>query len=226
MFLAAMFTLAGLGSLIYALWQAGLQLRNFGPVMAWESFMWPGLLALAALVCAMILGLAALRRKSKSLAIFQNGFVLRERGVTHAWRWEEVDAITSRVTRNYLVGIYSGTRHHYIIRRVDGSEMTLDDSIFHVGQAARFIQQETFQGRFDAVVRKIESGESVPFGPFLLASGDFRMGEMAYDWSGLKGVEMRNGKLTIDGKTKISLRVDEIPNLDVLVTILLQNVQP
>ncbi len=211
--------------MIYGLWQVGLQLRGFGPAKAWEIFLWPGLLAAAALALGGVLGLSAIRRRDRSLSIFERGFVLRERGRATAWQWEEVVAITSHVTRNYLLGIHAGTRHRYTLRRVDGSEMILDDSIRRVEQAVRFIQQETFQGRFGQVVREIESGESVAFGPIQLEDDGFRVGGRACPWSEFQGVEMRNGRLYISSKTKLALPVEEIPNPDVLVTILLQNVQ-
>ena len=43
--------------------------------------------------------------------------------------------------------------------------------------------------------------------------------------SAVPAAEMRNGRLYISSKTKLALPVEEIPNPDVLVTILLQNVQ-
>jgi hypothetical protein len=225
LFLAALSTLAGLGVLAYGLWRVGLRLMDFGPAQAGEGFLWLSLLAFAVLAAGVALGLAAIRRKAKTLAIHQNGFVLREQERVHAWRWEEVDAITGRVVRNYLVGVHAGTRHHYVLGRADGSEVILDDSIRHVGQAVRFIQQETFRERFGRVVRRVEAGESVAFGPFLLARDGFRIGDSVYNWPDLHGVEMRHGKLFIRSITKVTLPADAIPNLDVLVTILLQNVK-
>jgi len=224
LFLAGLLTLVGLGILFYALWRVGQHLKDFGPVVAGQSFFWPGVTAVSALLFAVVFFLSAIRKTSKSLAIFQNGFALQERAVSQAWRWEDGLAVTSKVTRTYVVGIYSGTRHHYTLKRADSAVAVLDDSFQLVDQAVRFIQQETFQMRFERVVQQIEAGKSVAFGLFLLASEGFRYGEQAFRWSELQGVEMLNGKLYISGKTRFSLPVDEIPNLDVLVTILLQNV--
>ena len=222
--LAGLLTLAGLGILLYTLWQVGQQMRSFGPVVAGQSFFWPGVAAFSAFLSGVVFWLAAIRKTSRSLVIFQNGFVLREQGNSYAWHWDDVLAVTSKVTLTYMVGIHSGTRHHYTLRRADGAGGVLDDSIRQVDQAVRYIQQETFQRRFERVVQQIEAGKSVAFGPLLVASDGFWYEEQAYQWSEIEGVEMLNGKLYISGKSKFSLAVDEIPNLDVLATILLQNV--
>ena len=222
--LAILFILAGLGILFYGLWQAGLQFRNYGPAMMGRIFFWPGLLTCGALVLSAVLGLAAVRSGNKTLTIFKTGFVLRERNKVQVWGWEDVAAITSSVTRNYLVGIYSGSRHIYTLERVDGSKALLDDSIRQVEQAMKSILQQTFTERFERVVQQIESGKSVPFGQILLSNEGLRVGHHAYGWGDLQNVQMQNGVLHLIGATNASVKVREIPNPDVLVTILLQNI--
>jgi hypothetical protein len=165
--------------------------------------------------------------------IYKHGFVSTNGKAPQVFRWDQVETIWVRVTRNYYNGIYTGTTHSYRVRRWDGVEVVLNDRFTGIAAVGDMVNEQITQCKFPHFVAAYNAGQIIPFGPLSMSrQGISNAYSMTLPWWEIKGVSMQRGYIVFNkgGKwAKWSLqRVSALPNALLFVSlarfILKQNV--
>jgi hypothetical protein len=178
-------------------------------------------------VLGLLAGWRAYANWNKGVATFERGFAYNDRKGLQIWRWEEVAAMKSTITRHYIHGIYTGTTHRYTLYHPQKQRLELSDSISKVEELAKDIDQNIFPLLYKSAADQYNTGQTIAFGPVAISKGGIEIGKKTYPWADVKEVSVHNGVLKVSrneggwfsgARTSVSM----IPNLGVLLAIIQQ----
>lgn len=192
--------------------------------------LWPVGLACAALGVCLLYRLArtpgfAGRQAGKRVDVYANGFIQSDAsGPRVALRWDSIDSVCQRITRNYPNGISTGTTYIYTITSHDGTTVRLTQ--FYVGIAAlgETIVREVTRVQLPRAMAAIQRGETVTFGELALnARGITCTGRSQVPWAQVDRVQVNRGYVSLRqaGRWQSWSRgqASQIPNLFVFLTL-------
>jgi hypothetical protein len=227
---ALIFLAAAAGVQIYGLYLACQGWKRYGAAVVGAAISWPLAIAAGLFLLSLACAAIAYANRAKAILLHQNGFAYRDRRGLHPWRWREVAALRSAITRHEVFGIHAGTMHAYTVENRSGEQITLDDSFSRVEELGRSIEENTFPLLFEQAAQQYDSGRNSSFGPVTVSKAGIQVGRKSYAWGEVQRVSIRRGVLRIAQKgggpfsgAKIALA--SIPNLRVLVNIIRQVVK-
>ncbi len=225
--LVAFFIFLGAAVLVflYGLYDTYTAYVRNGPATIDNHLITPLLVAGVLFLLGVLGGWAAYNNWNKGVAVYDNGFAVRDRKGVHTWLWTDVISYTAAVTRHYTNGIYTGTTHVYTIYNRQNERISLSDTYKNVEQVAQAIENGSFPSRYAAASQLYNSGQVVVFGPVAISKGGIVIGKKTYPWAEVKEVSIHQGVLKISKKdggwfSGASATAPSIPNLRVLLSII------
>ncbi len=162
----------------------------------------------------------------KAVVIYDNGFGYMDRKGLQTTRWEDINSITSAVTRHYTNGIYTGTTHTYTILKRDQTRLVINDAIQKVEEVATKIRTSVYPLIYPAYAQSYNNGKPLSFGPVVLSKADgIQIGKKSYPWDQVAKVTIHQGFVQVAKKgggwfSGASAAAATIPNLEVMLSIL------
>lgn len=162
----------------------------------------------------------------KTVVVYENGLVFLDRKGVKTIRWEEVDTMTSQVTKHYTNGIYTGTTHLYIIVKKDQERIGLDDRIKDVEKAAGMIRQKVFPLLYKRYSEAYNTGQPVVFGPVMISrAGGYQVGKKQFLWEEIDSITLQQGTIKVSRRngglfSGSNTLASTIPNVEILLAII------
>ena len=125
---------------------------------------------------------------------------MRDRHGLQPWRWEEIVALTSAVTRHYTNGIYTGTTHVYTLYNKKNNRLVLNDAMGKVEELAKAIEEGSFPFFYERLALQYDSGQPVIFGPVAISKNGIQVGKKVFPWTEVKDVSLNQGFLKVSKK--------------------------
>jgi hypothetical protein len=212
---------------LYGLYATYLAYQKHGPAMIDDKLVWPVFIALILLLLGLAAGWSAYANWKRGVALYDQGFAVRDRKGILSWRWEEVASLTTAVTRHYTNGIYTGTTHLYTLYNRHNERLVLNDIYVKVEELAKAIEECIFPHLYGRAADQYNTGQMLIFGPVAVSKAGIRIGKKTYPWTEVKEVSIHQGTVKVSKKdggwfSRASARVSAIPNLRVLLTIIHQ----
>jgi hypothetical protein len=216
---------AGAAVLAYGVYEAYVWSQRYGPALIDDKLTIPLLLASALFLLAMLVAWTVIFSWNKSVALYERGFVARDRKGFQTWRWEDVTRLYAAVTRHYANGIYTGTSHVYTLVDAQGKRLVLNDSYARVEELGKLIDQKTLPILYERASGQYNAGHNLPFDRVTISKSGIQVGKKAYPWGEIEQVSVRRGILRVakkDGSwfSGASAPVSAIPNLRVLLSMI------
>ena len=162
---------------------------------------------------------------------YRDGCAYRASGKDiHTWRWDEVAAILSNLSRSAAdaMGLYS-TAHEYTLTKHNGDKVILDDGLTNVGAAASAIKQAVFALMGPALMKHYQAGEALTFGPVTVQrQNGLQLEGQLFAWNAIGDIQVKAGRFQVtlsDGKTH-KAPVSAIPNIEMLCQVIGAKLDP
>jgi len=206
-------------------------INKFGPAVrdrSMENYLIPAvMIGLTLLVIGLLTLFSTYRNWKLAAGVYRDGFALSDNKGLHVFRWQDIQSLTSAVTKHYRNGIYTGTTHLYTIIDRQGKKAVLKDSLPKVEEIAKAIDDGIFPHLYKWAADRYNTGAMVAFGPVSISKTGITVGKNSYQWDAVGQIKIESGYLKIaqkDGKwfSGASMPVSGIPNFRVLVSILSQ----
>ncbi len=230
--LGSVLLLGGILFLGFGLYSGYSAYYRHGPAVVRQNLLLPVSLGLLFLLLGGLILVSALARNGKSIVIYEHGFMLHDRKVDEAWRWDDLASIRTAVTRQYFLGIRSGNRHMYTLARRDGERLVLDDRVRGVETLADRIREKALPMLYARYVPSLLHGQELAFGPVQVCKEKgIVIGKKTLAWGRIHQAVVENGALTITTvngqKTPRTVRIPvaEVPNVDILLAIIQEMVE-
>jgi len=212
---------------MYGVYEAYQAYRDHGPAAMGSVLTWPVIIALVLFLLAAAGGRAAYVNWNKGVALYEQGFVVRDRRGIRAWRWEEIGSLTAAVTRHYTNGIYTGTTHVYTLYNRQNERLVLSDTYVKVEELAKAIEQGIFPHLYERAAQQYNLGQTLAFGPVAISKTGIRISKKVYPWTEVQQVTIQRGYLRVSKKgggwfSGASAAASAIPNLRVLLDMIHQ----
>ena len=210
---------------LYGLYDTYLAYQQHGPAMIGDRLATPAIAALVLFLLALAGGWSAYVNWNKGVAVYDKGFVYRDRKGFQPWRWEEVVSLTVAVTRHYTNGIYTGTTHIYTLFNHRNERLVLGDILKGIEQLAAAIEQAIFPNLYEHASTQYNAGQALVFGPLMVSKAGIQIGKRTYPWVEVEQVSIKQGMLKISKKSGgwfsgASVPAASIPNLRVVLSII------
>jgi hypothetical protein len=209
----------------YGLYDTYLAYQQHGSAMIDDKLITPIVIAFVLFVLGLLAAWGAYSNWNKGVAVYDRGFVIRDRKGMRPWVWEDVVSLTAAVTRHYTNGIYTGTTHVYTLLNKRSERLVLSDVFKGVERLAQSIEQAIFSRLYDQAAAQYNSGQAVVFGPVAISKSGIVIGKKTYPWTEVKQVSIHQGALKVSKKdggwfSGASASAPSIPNLRVLLSII------
>jgi len=218
---------AGTGvALLWGAYNAYNRYLKFGPAIVVPSLVGPWILAGILFLIALVLSWSVFNNWKKAAVVYQNGLAYRDRKGIRSWRWDEINSLTSAVTKHYTNGIYTGTTHIYTLIKNDDEKVVINDAIGDVEELAANISKHIFPLLYEEYAQAYNQGEVCLFGPVKLSKVEgIQIGKKAYPWNEVERVAIQKGVLSVKKKgggwfSGASATAASIPNLQVMLSII------
>lgn len=161
--------------------------------------------------------------RSWCVYLYSEGFAFARRRKLDAFRWDQIESMLQRVTRQYVNGIYMGTNHRYTIRGLDGRQVVLTDRITHVERLGDVISDMVTRVKLPEVSAAFKAGSAVTFGQLSVSLQGVSNGKETISWEQVKDVKVNRGIVIVKKEGKwlswSSVRVANIPNFFVFLAL-------
>jgi hypothetical protein len=134
--------------------------------------------------------------------VFPDGLVHIKNGKTSVFRWDDIGAVWQQITKRYVNGVYTGTTHLYTLRRYDGEQIKLNDSIGKVEELGTLVQNETFKRLMPKAIATYTAGGTVVFGKISVSPQGISNGKQTLPWTEVKGVTIDRGVISVSKQGK------------------------
>lgn len=202
------------------------QWHLFGPVVASHDLSTPVLVMLGLILPGICTAWVAYANWNRTITAYENGFVYRDWRGHHAWRWEEVTTFYVKIIRNYATGIYVGTSSRYVLHKINGGRIVLDNKYADVQELGSLIRQKVLPFQFRHATKALKANQTITFGPLSLHQANgIRAGKKVFGWDEIQRATIWRGYLCISKKgggwfSNASTSVAAIPNIDVVQAII------
>lgn len=223
---AVIFGLVGGAALLYAGYLFWERWGRYYPPVIFKAMLPYLVVAVIAFVLAVILLWGLYSRRKKAVVVYENGFSYSDRKGIKTWRWDQINLVYANVVRHYTNGIYTGTTHTYTLHDNNGDKVVFNNSLAEVENLYNFVQNHSFQLRYQKYADAYNAGTRVHFGPVNISkSGGIQIGNKTYHWTEIQQVGINNGVLSVKKKdggwfSGATVTAGSIPNLHVLLSII------
>jgi hypothetical protein len=212
---------------LYGVYEAYLAYQEHGPATMGNVLTWPVIVAFILFLLALAAGWAAYVNWNKGVALYEQGFVVRDRKGIQAWRWEEIVSLRAAVTRHYTNGIYTGTTHVYTLYNRQNERLVFSDIYVKVEELAKAIEQGIFPHLYERAAQQYNLGQTLAFGPVAISKTGIQISKKVYPWTEVQQVTVQRGFLKVSKKgggwfSGASAAASAIPNLSVLLNMIHQ----
>ena len=161
--------------------------------------------------------------RSWRVYLYSEGFAYARKRKVDAFRWDQIESLLQRVTRQYVYGMYMGTNHRYTIRGLDGRQVVLTDRITHVESLGNVISEMVTRVKLPVVMAAFKAGGIVTFGPLSVSLQRVSNGKETISWGQVTEVKVNRGIVIVKKEGKwlswSSVRVATIPNFFVFLAL-------
>jgi Tfp pilus assembly protein PilZ len=212
---------------LYGLYSTYVAYQKHGPAMIADKLVWPVIIAFVLLLLGLAAGWSAYANWKRGIALYDQGFAVRDRKGILSWRWEDVAALTAAVTRHYTNGIFTGTTHLYTLYNRQNERLVLNDIYVKVEELAKAIEECIFPLLYVRAADQYNTGQMLIFGPVAVSKAGIQIGKKTYPWMKVKEVSVHQGTVKISRKdggwfSGANAAAASIPNLRVLLAIIHQ----
>ncbi len=159
------------------------------------------------------------RNARRELHIFDQGLVLGVSGVPrNVFRWDSMTVLQDLIRHQSYGGIVT---HSYILRRPDGAKVLIGKEFFHPEVWGPQMQQFVAAAQAPQELQRINTGETVAFGPLKLTREGVHDGRRSARWADVD-LKVSDGDITITGERNRFLAyrsISTIPNFYVFLTL-------
>jgi hypothetical protein len=134
--------------------------------------------------------------------VFPDGLVHIKNGKSSVFRWNDIGAVWQQITKRYVNGVYTGTTHFYTLRRYDGEQIKLNDSLGKVEELGNLVQSETFKRLMPKAIATYNAGGTVVFGKISVSPQGISNGKETLPWTEVKGVTIDRGVISVSKQGK------------------------
>jgi len=211
--------------LIYGWFLYSTTITQYGPVILWKTLRWPFLTGVLLLIIAIVILILFTHNKNQSIEHYESGLVFRNRGKNETWRWNDISAIQGQVISRSLGFNLGQIRHKFQIVNKLSKEMVIDDRFCQVDSLIEDIKQAIFYPLYAEYAQSYNQGSSIVFGSIQLNKTGITVNNIFYSWENVGKGALKEGNIifpviTPEKTRQVIVRLDQIPNLEVLVAIL------
>ena len=134
--------------------------------------------------------------------VFPDGLLHIKNGKSNVFRWDDIGAVWQQITKRYVNGVYTGTTHIYTLRRYDGEQIKLSDSLAKVEELGTLVQNETFKRLMPKAIATYNQGGTVVFGKIRVSPQGISNGKETLPWPEVKGVTIDRGVISVSKQGK------------------------
>jgi hypothetical protein len=199
---------------------------NFGPVAAtlWSRPWF--VLAFTALFVFLILAIYRLLLTRRYVAVHKRGVRLglsKQRTLL----WAEIAGIATTSTQYQFFGRSMRTRNSAILYPNIGKSIHLDDSLQDLPNLLTHLKSQLYSRISPILQSDFNQGKWLHFGPISIQQNTIQIHKKQYIWSEVEQISVNRGKLIIKANPKSihSLPVSKIPNIELLLQIIQQEVK-
>ncbi len=220
-----LFLLGSIAVFLYGLSTAYTAYSQHGASVIAGKLTTPLLIALGLFLLGLWAGWSAWTNWTRGVLLYEKGFVIRSRKGVWNWSWPDIASITTRITRHYTNGIYTGTTHEYTLLNRQNERLRINDVFGKVEELAGIIEQNVFPLLYEPAAQLYNEGKPLVFGPVTLSKAGPYFGKKTIPWEDVKEVSLKRGNLKISRKSGgilsgASVPTHTIPNLRVLLAII------
>ncbi len=160
---------------------------------------------------------------AKRVYVFEGGLVHADRGLT-PYPWPAIMSVRQKIVRQYVNGVYTGTRYLYTVTRNDGKVLKLTEFFDGIARLGQGISEQVARIHLPHALAAIQRGETVPFGDLAVhANGVVSARHGLLPWAELEQVQVVQGYVRLRKAGKwlpwSHKPAAEIPNLYVFLTL-------
>lgn len=194
-----------------------------GPAVILKTIALPAAGTLLMLIIAAAALLALYRNRNKGAAIFEGGLAYSDLSGIHAWRWDDIAGVQIEIVRRQISQQIGSIRHTYLLTNTKGERLILDESLARIEMLGSIIRDRVMPRLISKYSSAFQAGQPVQFGPITIdKTGGLRVGKRVHPWSQFKEATIQKGilQLTFNDSGVTALPASEIPNLEILLTLL------
>jgi hypothetical protein len=211
--------------IIYAVFDTSVQVARYGPVVVVNTAFLPLVIALLLLLPGLLAIIKAITNWNKYVIVFDQGLGYSENNKIKTWYWKDVEWFYVSVTKHYNNGIHTGNTNQYTLKKVDGTELKLDNKFERIEILGQLIGQKVTPYQYINLLNKIHAGQTVKLGRVSIHKDFLTINKKTYTWDEVDTVEIQDGYAKIKKRgggwfSGASAPVSSIPNIDALLTVL------
>lgn len=153
---------------------------------------------------AAFLAFAAYMAFSTKISVYAHGFIHTRLAQTRVFRWDEIDAITQRISigsghrrREWLTPGPDLAVYSYGIRKTNGAIVTLTNAIDRVWELGPHIQQKVLTYQLPRALETVKNGGTLAFGQLHIDQAGISKGGETLYWYELADMEFNQRDLQI-----------------------------
>jgi hypothetical protein len=221
-------SLAVFAPLVYGLKRDLYARTYYGPVAA-QAWSWPWyLLAALSLIPLVLLALRRVRQAHRWVMLHKNGLKIQWNKKAHMLLWNQIEGLACSTTETTFLGQILKTRQRLTLFPTRGNLIHIDERLKDLSDLAERIKAKLHPHLLPKMRSAFNNGETLRFGPIRVHKQAIHVREQAIPWEQVSRLNVSSGKLVINSASKFALRipVGKIPNIELLIQILQEGVNP
>ncbi len=223
---AILIVLAPLG---YGLYRYRYGIIHFGPVAAraW-SRPWFALSAVA-LIPLLWLALRRVRRAHRVVKLYKHGLTIRwTGGRRNTLLWNQIEGVSHQTIDKKFLGITIDQKERLKLHTGDGKPVRVDDHIRSLPELAARLKAKVYPALLPQLRTRFREGEPLHFGPVTLYQDEIQLRNQAISWNQVAHIDIQAGYLMVESEHRKPIRIaaGHIPNIELLIQLLQEGVQP
>lgn len=167
----------------------------------------------------------AVHTRGEKVYLYTRGLIVTSKSGPQVYRWDQIGGLRDRVVeqkvRNYRVPI-----HSYSIRRFDGQQAALADTIPRMRELWSIITREVNAVLWPRVQSLYQQGKTISFGPLAISQQGISTGKERLPWDQVKSCMLANGRVVVERQGQAvrwaDIAADEFTNLPLLERLIKQ----
>jgi hypothetical protein len=155
--------------------------------------------------------------------IFTNGLIQAKGQQRDVIRWDQVEAVWTKVTRVRYYYFYSRMTYKYTVRRTDGASFTFGSPLKDIATLGTTLEQEVARLHTPRAIEAFNSGAPVVFGSLTVGIPGISNGRETLPWNMVKSISVNRGIVSVHKEGQMlrwaSANVSNIPNFQVFVNV-------
>ena len=166
-----------------------------------------------------------LAQRGKTVEVYEHGLVRVKGKNVKVTRWDDINAVWQRITRNYYNGIYTGTTYVYTIQTKNGEKFKITNVYKDIEALGNSIQSEVTKRLLPPMVRAYQNGQTVSFGKLSLNPQGLIYKDKQLAWNEIKDLKIERGFISVKKEggrwfNWASVSAANVPNLFVFLAMI------